>query len=69
MPKFHQLSEPGDRSTLAIFWFARLVESLARRDFIIACEARNNLNSIGFHVTTADQMTSPKRGKRKGGAA
>ncbi len=55
---------PEDGATLATYWFAKLAVAVGRADFILATEAREQLQRLGFEVR---QSTPPRRRRPKGG--
>lgn len=56
--------QPEDGATLATYWFAKLAAAVDRADFIMATEAREQLQRLGFEV----RPSAPPRHRRpKGG--
>ena len=54
---------PEDGATLATYWFAKLAAAVDRADFILATEAREQLQRLGFEV----RQSIPPRRRPKGG--
>jgi hypothetical protein len=60
--KCDHCSTPERDEDAAIYWFARYVTSIAKRDYILASEALKQLKMLGFSVSRRQPF------RRKGGA-
>ena len=57
-------THPDEGATLATYWFAKLAAAVGRADFILATEARAQLQRLGFEIR---QSIPSHRRRRKGG--